>query len=225
MIWETVGGSSPVGVAYAAGFTLFMLCFVTQSLEFHSAGISPESILNLVGFLRQSENLRFVEYHVVKSAGIVFIHSFIPLIFFLLNPLVSSGPFFDIPAGLLAVGFGLSVLLPVVAAGAVLVWKRDDWADHPFVRKVLSQSTGVRNWRAMAADVDTEFRRVDKLVIRSGNVGKVVITDNWILKVGQWPWSFAIAHQSDVRIEVIRSDNFNLSVDTPGAGAQFLTVR
>jgi hypothetical protein len=55
-------------------YVLFCFCFVFQSKEFSSAGLSPENILCLLGWLghRQgedgsgSEDLQFLNYHIRK---------------------------------------------------------------------------------------------------------------------------------------------------------------
>ena len=48
----------------------------------------------------------------------------------------------------------------------------------------------------VAKDINTEFRRIDKFSIRVNPLQKVVVTDNWIVMVGQWPWKFHLAHQA-----------------------------
>ena len=67
--------------------------------------------------------------------------------------------------------------------------------------------------------------RIDKITIRTNPVAKVVVTDNWIIMVGQWPWNFHLAHQSDVELAIIRTDHHQLSTDGEAGGTQFLTIR
>ena len=35
-------------------------------------------------------------------------------------------------------------------------------------------------------------RRIDKISIRTNPISKVVVTDNWIVMVGAWPWSLQL---------------------------------
>ena len=35
-------------------------------------------------------------------------------------------------------------------------------------------------------------RRIDKISIRTNPLSKVVVTDNWIVMVGAWPWSLQL---------------------------------
>ena len=50
-------------------------------------------------------------------------------------------------------------------------------------------------WTDVVNDINTELRRPDKLIIQSGALNKVIVSDNWIIKVGQWPWKFNLAHK------------------------------
>ena len=66
--------------------------------------------------------------------------------------------------------------------------------------------------------------RIDKLSIKTNPVVKVVVTDNWILMVGQWPWNFHLAHQSDVELKVVKTDQHQLSTEGQAGGTQFLSI-
>ena len=66
--------------------------------------------------------------------------------------------------------------------------------------------------------------RIDKLSIQTNPVCKVVVTDNWIMMVGQWPWNFHLAHQSDVELKIVKTDHHQLSTDGQAGGAQYLSI-
>ena len=60
-------------ILFTLFYALFSVCFVFQSKEFSSAGLSPENILGMLGWLgnRQpdgsgSEELKFLNYHIRK---------------------------------------------------------------------------------------------------------------------------------------------------------------
>ena len=53
---------------------------------------------------------------------------------------------------------------------------------------------------------------------------KVIVTDNWIIMVGQWPWNFHLAHQSDVELKIVKTDQHQLSTQGQAGGTQFLTI-
>ena len=73
-------------------------------------------------------------------------------------------------------------------------------------------------WTQLANDINTEFRRVDKFVIQMSPLTKVVFTDNWIIKLGSWPWKHQLAHQSHTRLELIKSFECAISPDDSDAG-------
>ena len=54
-----------------------------------------------------------------------------------------------------------------------------------------------------------------------------IVSDNWIMKVGQWPWKFHLAHKSNVQLELIKSVHMALSPDQDdaGGGVQYLSVK
>ena len=83
------------------------------------------------------------------------------------------------------------------------------------------------DWTDVVKDVNTELRRPDKLIIQTGTLNKVVVTDNWIVLVGQWPWNFHLAHKSNVQLELIKSVHLALSPDPDdaGGGIQYLSVK
>ena len=69
------------------------------------------------------------------------------------------------------------------------------------------------------------FFRIDKFTISTNPISKVVVTDNWILYIGQWPWSFNMAHQSDVSVSLVQSEHHQISTEGEAGGTQFLTIQ
>ena len=59
-------------ILFTLFYVLFWVCFILQTKEFSSAGLSPENILGLIGWLGQrpdgtgSEELKFLDYHIRK---------------------------------------------------------------------------------------------------------------------------------------------------------------
>ena len=58
-------------------------------------------------------------------------------------------------------------MLPLSVALSALYWHQDQWDKHPIATQLAELSSG-GSWRAVAAAIDTEFRRVDKFA--SGSV-------------------------------------------------------
>ena len=55
-------------------------------------------------------------------------------------------------------------------------------------------------------------------------MSRVLVTGNWIVQVGQWPWSFNLAHQSEAKVEIVNSDHHDITTDQQVGGAQFLSI-
>ena len=59
-------------ILFTLFYVLFWVCFFLQTKEFSSAGLSPENILGMLGWLGQrpdgtgSEELKFLDYHIRK---------------------------------------------------------------------------------------------------------------------------------------------------------------
>ncbi len=67
--------------------------------------------------------------------------------------------------------------------------------------------------------------RIDKFTIQVTPLTKVVVTDNWLILFGQWPNQFELAHQSDISLTVVDSDQHHLSTEGHVGGAQFLRIK
>ncbi len=118
----------------------------------------------------------------------------------------------------------LAIATPIAMAVLVYYWSIDNWSRHPFVSKFLPFASDGQ-WRQVAGDINTEFRRIDKFTIRTSPIAKVVVTDNWVVLVGQWPWQFELAHQSDVTTTLVASDHHHISTEGHLGGTQYLTVK
>ena len=79
-------------------------------------------------------------------------------------------------------------------------------------------------WSDVVNDINIELRRPDKLIIQTGSINKVIVSDNWILQVGQWPWNFNLAHKSNVQLELVKSVHLALSPDPDNARVQSFTI-
>jgi len=115
-------------------------------------------------------------------------------------------------------------VLPVIASSIAWFWSLNDWERHPFVAKLKLYQRDC-SWRQVAADVETEFRRIDKISIRTNPLCKVVVTDNWILMVGAWPWSLRLSHQSDVKLQLVTAEHHSISTEGEIGGAQYLHIK
>ncbi len=200
-------------VVFSLFYGLFCAGLVLQFGEFASVGLSPENLLHAL--IRRSEDLQPVEFHLRKSAFTVVLHASLPFGFVVGNA-VAKEEFFSS-------AFLLAASLPLIASVVVAWWAFQDWARHPMAQKLRRYNA---DWRRVAANIDTELRRVDKFTGNSSPISKVVVTDSWLCVFGQWPWSFHVARQNEdaFKVEVVSSDSHDVSVEQRH-GAQFLDIR
>ena len=214
-------------------YALFCLGFVLQSREFVGVGLSPDAILSRWLENTNSEEVQFIQHHIVKSTGTLIIHLSLPLIYLIGytyfslivdNTFDSVGELLDVyPPFYYCIV--LATMLLVTACTLAFYWSLNSWISHPIVKK-LKANTMNNTWRNVATDVNNEFRRIDKFTIQVSPLTKVVVTENWILLVSHWPWGFHLAHQSNVQLELVKSVQMALSPDSDETGGvQYLTVK
>ena len=171
--------------------------------------------------------------HIVRSSGTLIIHCSLPLLYllgYMYFSLIVDEQFYSFDE-LVKVyppfyySLVLASFLLVSAGTLVYYWSLDSWKNHPIVKKLYSHAVNnSSHWQNVANDINDEHRRIDKIIIRTSTLTKVVVTDNWIILVGQWPWKFHLALQSDVQLELIKSDHLNISSDNTGE-VQYLSIR
>lgn len=211
-------------------YFIFCLGFVYQSREFYSAGISPEAILSYNDWIG-SEEVRFFSYNMKRTAGTLVLQSLLPLGYVATYSYMtvvmdkmypSIAEFWNIYPFIYNLTV-VSVLLPMLTMSLSWFWSLNNWSNHPMVSKLkLYARDG--NWRQVGADIETEFRRIDKICLRTSPLTKLVVTDNWVVVIGSYPWSLQLSHQSDVSLQIINSEQHRISTEGHIGGAQFLHI-
>ena len=211
-------------------YALFCLGFVFQSREFIGAGLSPEQIFST---WIPTEDIQFIEHHMLKNSFTLILHSALPWIYLFIyafisteDPLIIQDHFAYISQNKIFYSiFVFSLILILTTAAWVQIWATNSWNYHPFAQKLKLQTVN-NSWREVMQDINREFRRIDKLIIQTSPLTKIVITDNWIILIGQWPWEFQVAQKSNVTLELIQSVHLALSPDADEAGGiQYLSVK
>jgi len=211
-------------------YFIFCLGFVYQSREFRSAGISPEAILSYNDWIG-SEEVRFFSFNMKRTAGTLVLQSLLPfgyLITYSYMTVVMDKvyPSFSQFWDTMPLFYNLtvaSVLLPVLTLSLAWFWSLNNWSNHPMISKLkLYARDG--NWRQVGADFEAEFRRIDKICLRTSPLSKLIVTDNWVVVIGSYPWSFQMSHQSDVTLQIIDSEQHRISTEGHIGGAQYLHI-
>ncbi|KAK7108994.1 E3 ubiquitin-protein ligase TM129-like [Littorina saxatilis] len=204
---------------YSLMYGFFCLCFIAPPTEFVSAGLT---IQNMFSSFLGSEEMTFVEYHIRKTTATAFIHSLLPLGYYLglglFAPELSLFALWELNMALQLL-LSLCILPPLSLGLMVLYWHQDTWDRHPIATQLAELSNG-GSWRAVASSINTEFRRIDKFA--SGAHGRrLYVTDSWILKTTTY--YLYVAHQNDINLVLEEAEEHPLSYENPTA-AQFLNI-
>ncbi|XP_054280607.1 E3 ubiquitin-protein ligase TM129-like isoform X1 [Macrosteles quadrilineatus] len=206
-------------------FTLFYIicsyCFVFKTNEFLTAGLTVES---LFGRIIGSETENFVFYHIKRSTYTMFIHSFIPIGYNIGMFWIAYYPLIQKGLCLMNIIGTIGLILPITTGVIVYRWRKNNWEEHPISKRLalFSGNAGQMNWRTLASDINVEFRRVNKIIIKCGTLVDVVVTENWIIKVT--PYNMYFAHQSNTTLSLDTADTHALAVNGSGS-AQFLNIK
>lgn len=151
-----------------------------------------EAGLTIDGLLDQwlgSESITFIQYHMRRTTVTCFLHSLLlpgyVVTLMTMKPWICD--FLDIhyhsQASTLLL---LASLLPSAVVGWIVFnWWSSGWRKHPLAASlaVYAPNNSLDAWKSVGADVNTEYRRVDKFTSGLSSVYRVVATDNWLMKV------------------------------------------
>ncbi|KXJ75741.1 hypothetical protein RP20_CCG011130 [Aedes albopictus] len=214
--------SQESAIVFTIFYALLCFCIVYPSTEFVSAGLTVDHVFSST---LGSEALSFVQHHIRRTSLNLMVHSLLPVMYIrvyfmqfdrsesgedggaeadpdLYSPLVLAWRTFIVAA----------ILLPGLVAGAIYYWSRKGWENHPIARRLAKFCDGserFRDWKAVAANINDEYRRDDKVVIRMNPLSRVVVTENWIIKTG--PYWINIAKQDDTALIAYKSDTHDVS--------------
>ncbi|KAG3277066.1 E3 ubiquitin-protein ligase TM129 [Ictidomys tridecemlineatus] len=207
-------------VTFTLAYLVFAVCFVFTPNEFHSAGLTVQNLLS--GWLG-SEDAAFVSYHLRRTAATLLCHSLLPLGYYVGMCCAASEKRLYSPSHApeaWQLFLLLAVTLPSVASILIYYWSQDQWTCHPLARTLALYALPQSGWQAVAASINTEFRRIDKFA--TGVPGaRVIVTDTWVMKVTTY--RVHVAQQQDVHLTVTESRQHELSPDS-NLPVQLLTI-
>lgn len=210
-------------------YWMFALMLVFPPSEVASAGLTIEALLG--GWLG-SESLTFVQYHMRRTAATCLAHTLLlpgyvatlmkaePWVLLFLDTRIHS------QASVLLV---LVSLLPAAAvAWVVSGWWQGGWQGHPLAASlaVYASSNSPEAWKSVAADINTEFRRVDKFTSGASSVYRVVATDSWLLKVTNYKVELTSLRDAVLSLEASQTTaGPAATTEANPAPAQLLTIK
>ncbi|XP_055977511.1 E3 ubiquitin-protein ligase TM129 isoform X2 [Sorex fumeus] len=207
-------------VTFTLAYLVFAVCFVFTPTEFHSAGLTVQNLLS--GWLG-SEDAAFVPYHLRRTAATLLCHALLPLGYYVGMCFAATDKVLYWPSrapDAWSLFLLLAVALPTVTWALVYYWSRECWARHPLARTLALYALPQSDWRAVAASINTEFRRIDKFATGAPGA-RVIVTDTWVMKVTTY--QVHVAQQQDVQLTVTQSQQHDLSPDS-NLPVQLLTI-
>ncbi|XP_040904936.1 E3 ubiquitin-protein ligase TM129 [Toxotes jaculatrix] len=209
-------------LSFTLAYIVFCLCFVFTPNEFRSAGLT---IQNLFSSWLGSEDVGFVQYHVRRTSVTVLVHSVLPLGYYMgmciAAPEKNLGYIHQVSDSWRAF-LVLSLCLQLASWTLVIYWSRHHWHNHPISRSLQAHVQPPHSsWGQVAANINTEFRRIDKFATGAPGA-RVIVTDTWVLKVTTYHVYMAL--QRDCHVTVTESRQHQLNPDS-ASPAQILTLR
>ncbi|XP_038147076.1 E3 ubiquitin-protein ligase TM129 isoform X2 [Cyprinodon tularosa] len=209
-------------LSFTLAYTVFAVCLIFTPNEFRAAGLT---IQNVFSSWLGSEDISFIEHHLRRTSLTVLIHSCLPLGYYLgmcvAAPEQNLIHIQQVSDNWRAFLF-LSVSLQLTSWLLVIYWYRCRWRHHPISRTLVAHAQPPYSSPGdVAANINTEFRRIDKVV--TGVPGaQVIVTDSWILKVTTYHIYMAL--QSDCHVTVTKSRQHQLNPDSQSP-IEILTLR
>lgn len=181
------------------------------------------TIENLFSNYLGSESILFIQYHIKRSCLTLFVHSLIPLVYFLIYFLYFDSKYFRREISPWTILLMMSVLLPLGVTTLIYYYKRDNWKNHP-IPKILENycNSADQSWTVVASEINNEYRRREKVVKQFSSIAKTIATENWIVKTSIYFVNFA--HQSDSALIVNKSDSHSISINDPMDSVQILNI-
>lgn len=212
---------------YSLLYWLFALIVLYPPDEVVSAGLTIEALL---GSWLGSQLSGFIQYHVRRTAATLIVHSLLlPGYFIMLfntQPWVIEWANSKIHRNAVILMVVVSLAPVIMATVLVAYWRKNNWNKHPLCRTLsLYAQTDVYSphaWVAVASNVNTEFRRVDKFSTKVNSVCRVVATDSWLMKVTAY--SVYITHQRDAVLSLEGSFDQRFISHNSSMDTQLLTI-
>lgn len=186
------------------------------------------TIENIFAKYLGSESILFIQYHINRSCLMLVIHSIVPILYFIIYYLYFGGarlPNVALVQYFWSMLIALALILPIFTLSLIAYYKRNNWENHPIAKILVKYSNTpeiAASWKTVAAEINNEYRRQEKLVKRFSAITKIIATENWIMKTSLYFVHFA--HQSDTAIIAINSDSHNISIQDTHDSVQFVNI-
>ncbi|XP_049539037.1 transmembrane protein 129 [Anopheles darlingi] len=206
------------GVLYTLVYLLLCFFIIFPTTEIESFGLTVDNLCS-----RYLTGDNFVQYHMKLTTVKMLIHFTMPATYVAymrllrwlnpddfkphLSPMVAH---FNHHGLLLAA----VLLLAALAVAVAVYWAWNGWSNHPTAKHLQQfiNETTMRDWRAVATNINDECRRVTKMVVRLNTLSKLVVTENWIVEIRQY--GINVAHQNAAVMIVCEVNTQDVITDT-----------
>eukprot|EP00088_Acartia_fossae_P003421 TRINITY_DN11435_c0_g2_i2.p1 TRINITY_DN11435_c0_g2~~TRINITY_DN11435_c0_g2_i2.p1 ORF type:complete len:386 (-),score=34.61 TRINITY_DN11435_c0_g2_i2:116-1273(-) len=220
------------GTALFTGFyLLFAFGFWYETKEIKGFGLSPEQILVTLGIIKDEQH-NFLEYHIWRTSCTFVLRSCLMFGYIILYLYVGTyiDGHYDSLTECLDDNSELYYLIAFAAlfigAAFTMSWQslQDNYSGHSIV-ETLEHYAQQASMESLMADINAEYRRVDKVCVELNSLTHLIITDNWIILLGVQAEDFRICHQSDASLTILDSDSHYLSPEGEAGGSQYLRIQ
>uniref|UniRef100_A0A0N5AY74 Transmembrane protein n=1 Tax=Syphacia muris TaxID=451379 RepID=A0A0N5AY74_9BILA len=212
-------------VLYTIVYFLFALCIVFPPIEFITAGFTiTAAFSSWLG----DERFQFILYHLKRTVLVFFLHCCLPLckffaIVFYLRCVLEDRIFAVPPKTVIQwlSTITLSAFVFVIGLATYLVCRYGrSWESHPTIQCLKKYDP---EWQLVEKNINDEYRSQDTFALSLSGIEKVVMTNSWILSVGNY--SVKCAQVSDVQLEAIEADEHPISHHEQfGGPVQFVNI-
>lgn len=212
-----------VFVIYSLIYFILAFCFVYKTDLFISLGLTVENLfITYLG--REQDN--FIMYHIKRTCITTILHLSIPYGFFTGLSIFKAQKYFVMLVGEVSwqiILFG-SLSIPVYELFNLIFQYRQAWNFHPVVKKLkLFKNEHHNSWISVCNEINNEYKQLDKTILHCGNRMKLVLTRNWIVKVGSYDLDFA--NQNDSKLIVYSADTHDTGNNGHSSVVQFVNVK
>ncbi|XP_064549293.1 E3 ubiquitin-protein ligase TM129 [Drosophila montana] len=220
-------------------YFLLCMCVIYPPEEFQRLGFTIEQVFSR--FLGE-EYRDFVGYHLRRTSLNLFVHSCLPVTYFLIHrlkfsvfatqqPLEDNELDPDFPMPQEAVAFKtltwkmaqrFSVLAVLAVPALIFNWHQQNWRRHPINKTLAKYSNTPGSYSVVASDIGTEFRRQDIYKKKLNSISMVIATENWIIKTTMYNVNFA--HQANTSLSVAKAETYNISHHDQNDTLQMISI-
>ncbi|KAE9547648.1 hypothetical protein FO519_009138 [Halicephalobus sp. NKZ332] len=199
-------------------FFLFSFIVIYPPQEARQLGFV---IPQVFGFLMKDEKFDFIRHHIQRTCVTVIVHASLPLMY----TLAMYFTYFETlrihnSFGFIKIMIRISFTILFIAIGYLYTIWKNNYSGHPILRNLTNYVNAENNLESLISQINVEIRSFENFKVEYAGYSKVLVTENWIIKVSTYSVTFI--KKSDARAKLIRA--LDSILPTESAEVQFLYV-